>query len=95
MAGDKHNVQGTLAYAQRIAIEEALRGCGYNLSQAAKRLQIGRTTLYKLMEKYESDGAEPGRGLHSRGPETATNDAREVYYIDGIWYLRSPMASLT
>lgn len=95
MAGEKHNVQGTLAYAQRIAIEEALRGCSYNLSQAAKRLQIGRTTLYKLMEKYHIGGMEPGKRLHSRGPETATNDAREVYYIDGIWYLRTPLASST
>lgn len=95
MAGEKHNVQGTLAYAQRIAIEEALRGCGYNLSQAAKRLQIGRTTLYKLMEKYQIGGVEPGRGLHCRGPKTATNDGRQVYYIDGSWYLRNPLASST
>lgn len=95
MAGEKHNVQGTLACAQRIAIEEALRECGYNLSQAAKRLHIGRTTLYKLMEKYRIGGLEPGERLNSRKPKTAINDGREVYYIDGSWYLRTPLASST
>lgn len=92
MVGEKHNVQGTLAYAQRIAIEEALRECGYNVSQAAKHLQIGRTTLYKLMERYQILGVHPRKGLHSREPETANNDGREVYYIDGSWYLRTPLA---
>jgi len=95
MTSEKHNVQGTLAYAQRIAIEEALQACGYNISQAAKRLQIGRTTLYKLMEKYRIGGVEPGERLHFRSPEAAINDGCEVYLLDGSWYLRTPVASST
>lgn len=95
MAGEKHNVQGTLAYAQRIAIEEALQECGYNISQAAKRLQIGRTTLYKLIEKYRIGGVEPAERLHANRPEATINDGREIYFSDGSWYLRTPVAILT
>lgn len=94
MTSEKHNVQGTLAYAQRVAINEALQECGYNISRAAKQLQIGRTTLYKLIEKYRIDGVGSGERLHSRSPETAINDGREIHYIDGSWYLRTPIAGL-
>jgi hypothetical protein len=95
MTSEKHNVRGTLAYAQRVAIEEALQECGYKISQAAKRLQIGRTTLYNLMLKYRIGGVEPGERLDSIRPDTIINDGREVYYLDGSWYLRTPVASLT
>lgn len=95
MTSEKHNVQGTLAYAQRVAIEEALKECGYNMSQAAKLLQIGRTTLYRFMEKYRIGGVEPGERLHASRSETAINDGREIYYLDGSWYLRTPVATST
>lgn len=95
MACDKCNVKGTLAYAQRVAIEEALQECGYNISQAAKRLQIGRTTLYNLMQKYRIGGVAPGDRLHSSKLKPIINDGREVYHLDGNWYLRAAGGSAT
>lgn len=95
MTRDKHNVEGTLAYAQRVAIEEALQQCGYNISQAAKRLQIGRTTLYNLIEKYRIGGVEPGERLHSKRLKSISNYSRQVYYLDGGWYFRKTGACAT
>jgi DNA-binding NtrC family response regulator len=37
---------------ERAAIEKALERCGGNLSEAARRLGIGRTTLYRKLVKY-------------------------------------------
>lgn len=89
IVGDKCNVEGTLAYAQRVAIEEALKECGYNISHAAKRLQIGRTTLYNLMQKYRIVGVEPRERLSSRMLTKPRRDPSEVHYLNGNWYLRS------
>ena len=45
---------------ERRAIEQALQRCGDNLSDAARRLGIGRSTLYRKIEQY---------GLKERRPE--------------------------
>lgn len=46
--GEAHSMQDL----EREAILTALRSCGSNQSEAAKRLGIGRTTLYRKMQKY-------------------------------------------
>jgi hypothetical protein len=47
------NVPGTLAKAQRDAIIIALKECYYSHSAAANRLRIGRSTIYRLIERYQ------------------------------------------
>ena len=42
-----------LAELERNAIRNAIRQCEGNLTQVAKLLGLGRTTLYRKMEKYE------------------------------------------
>lgn len=44
---------GTIAHAKREAIVSAFKATNYNFSAAAAKLEIGRTTLYRLAEKYE------------------------------------------
>jgi transposase-like protein len=46
---------GTLAFAKRRAIIEAVEQCKYNMRAAAERLNIGRSTLYRLLSEYEID----------------------------------------
>lgn len=41
--------------AERTALEEALRSAKGNLSVAAKRLGVARTTLYRMIERHEDD----------------------------------------
>jgi len=41
--------------AERAALEEALRGCSGNVSAAAKRLGVARSTLYRLMRRHGID----------------------------------------
>lgn len=41
--------------AERVALEEALRGCAGNVSGAAKRLGVARSTLYRLMRRHGID----------------------------------------
>ena len=52
----------TMEAAERQAILDALEACGYRQGQAAQRLGVGRTTLYRKMKKY---GIAPRRGLES------------------------------
>jgi transposase len=47
------NVPGTLAKAQRDAIITALADCYYSHSAAAQRLRIGRSTIYRLIDRYQ------------------------------------------
>lgn len=42
----------TMDEARENAIRRALRASGGNVKEAARLLRIGRTTIYKLMEKY-------------------------------------------
>lgn len=49
---EKTPVIQSLEATERNAIEKALQFCGYNLSHCAVLLGIGRTTLYRKMEKY-------------------------------------------
>ncbi len=42
-----------MASAERDAIIAALEACSYHFGDATVRLQIGRSTLYRLMKRYE------------------------------------------
>lgn len=46
------SVAAPLADIEREAIVETLEGCGGNLSEASRRLGIGRTTLYRKLRKF-------------------------------------------
>lgn len=85
-----------MAHAQRAAIQSALRLSGYNLSAAADRLRIGRTTLYRLIEQYQikfdPEARRSGAARRSRSAETSRP---QVTLVDGNWYLveqRDPAA---
>jgi transcriptional regulator of acetoin/glycerol metabolism len=52
MAAD--TVAPTLRAAELLAIQAAVRGCGGNMSLAARQLGIGRSTLYRKL-KAEAD----------------------------------------
>jgi hypothetical protein len=53
MAKQTWRIMGTLAHAEREVIRSTLQACEYKISGTAKRLGIGRSTLYRLMETYE------------------------------------------
>jgi DNA-binding NtrC family response regulator len=59
---------------ERLAIEQALRDCGGNKLAAAKRLQVGRTTLYRKLEEYrDQDAAAVKRPLRFAGALNSQN----------------------
>ena len=43
---------GTFAHAKRAALVSALQDCDYNVAATATRLEIGRSTIYRLFEEY-------------------------------------------
>jgi transposase len=74
------NVPGTLAKAQRDAIINALKDCYYSHSAAAQRLRIGRSTIYRLIERYQIHVPEERR----RRPLFAAATTRTVKGKD-VW----------
>lgn len=78
-----HQIEGTMAHAQRAAIQSALRLSGYNLSAAADRLRIGRTTLYRLILVDE----EARRSGAPRRRRSVAKSQPRVTLVDGNWYL--------
>jgi hypothetical protein len=83
-----YTAEGTMAYAQRIAILSALQSTNHNLSQTARHLRIGRTTLYRLIEDYQIKVDATARRQDCPGRRLASARARSrVRLIDGIWYL--------
>ena len=51
-------VEGSMDQARRGAIVHALAHCNQNVGKAAHRLRISRSTMYRLMEKFEVEGAD-------------------------------------
>ena len=51
----------TLADWERLLIEHALTSTRGNVREAARRLGIGRTTLYRKMERYALEPQRPRR----------------------------------
>jgi transcriptional regulator of acetoin/glycerol metabolism len=46
---------GTLEHAKREAIISALKETNYQMAEAARRLRVGRSTMYRFREMYEID----------------------------------------
>ncbi|HET7838557.1 MAG TPA: sigma-54-dependent Fis family transcriptional regulator [Rectinemataceae bacterium] len=64
----------TLEDSERRIIGEALEACLYNISGAAKRLGIGRNTLYRKMERYGITCPIPEhRPIMEQAPEKAVS----------------------
>jgi hypothetical protein len=83
-------IEGTMAFAQRSAVEAALRDNRSNLSHAARQLRVGRTTLYRLLKRFEIEPDVALREPPSRLASKAARDPRtSVRLIDGAWYLVS------
>lgn len=84
------HVEGTMAYAQREAIERTLLNCSYNLTRSAEQLRIGRTTLYRLVNHYciKIDNAARIKSSKVKriNPSSVTTN---VVLIGGNWYLVS------
>jgi hypothetical protein len=45
--------EGTLVFAQRAAVQDALQTTGHCITRAAERLRVSRSTVYRLMQCYE------------------------------------------
>jgi hypothetical protein len=80
-------VEGTMAHAQRAAVCAALSATNYNLSEAARHLRIGRTTLYRLLQHYAIPIDEVGRRNGGTRRYPAELHEPQVRLIDGVWYL--------
>ncbi|TCP34734.1 helix-turn-helix domain-containing protein [Sphingomonas sp. BK235] len=82
-------IGGTMAAAQRDAIVAALLATDNNLTHAAQRLRIGRTTLYRLIKTYDIMLSE--RAPRRRSPAATTAAAgsggSRVILVEGVWYL--------
>ena len=88
MTTNECEVEGTLAFAQRAAVVAALCENGCNLTHAARQLRVGRTTLYRLIKRFDVDvtvAAEVNVGPTRR--RSATGKQTSVRLVDGIWYL--------
>jgi transposase len=51
-------VEGSMDQARRAALVQALAHCNYNIGKTASRLRISRSTMYRLIEEFEVEGAE-------------------------------------
>jgi len=74
-----------MAFAQRSAIEAALRRSAGNLTLTAGQLRIGRTTLYRLMKAYD---IHPVRSDdHERRAVNGAPETPRVIFVNDSWYL--------
>lgn len=86
-------VEGTMEKAQRDALEAALVACRFNIGAAAARLRVGRSTVYRLLTKYEI--AIPARPQRSQNPleqqglvhALPANDASRIVIREGKLYI--------
>ncbi|MEG3162304.1 helix-turn-helix domain-containing protein [Sphingomonas sp. LB2R24] len=80
---------GTLDWAQRAAIVDALEHCHYCCAKAAKRLECSRSTLYRHVEAFKiptlnvKRGKRPVKHLHTLGEPPK----REVIVLQNGQYL--------
>lgn len=52
LSKDKFDYEGSLIDLEKVVIEQALKRNDFNISYTAKKLGIGRNTLYRKMERY-------------------------------------------
>jgi DNA-binding IclR family transcriptional regulator len=88
-----HAIEGTMAYAQRVAILAALGATNNNLSEAARHLRIGRTTIYRLLEEYQITPTTFAGGRSAACRRSIPDEhAPRVRLVDGVWYLEGAKA---
>ena len=81
-------IEGTMAFAQRAAVEAALRDNRCNMSHAARQLRVGRTTLYRLIKRFEIEvDIMPRTTLPRPGSNATIKAPTSVRLVDGVWYL--------
>lgn len=51
-AGGENSLKDIKSTIEKVALEEALKGCGNNKTHAARKLKISRTMIYKKMHQY-------------------------------------------
>lgn len=51
-------IEGSMDQARRAALVQALAHCNFNIGKTANRLRISRSTMYRLMDEFEVEGAE-------------------------------------
>jgi len=91
-------MEGTLQFAEYKAIVDALAHCNHCRSAAAARLKISRSTLYRLMSKYQICSVSPitaaqaqritqPRDIGTSAFVEPENAAPQVIFEHGVWYL--------
>jgi transcriptional regulator of acetoin/glycerol metabolism len=61
-SGEAATLRGAKAESERLQLLDALTACDWNVVQAAKRLDVSRMTLYRLMKKHGIERAPRGDG---------------------------------
>jgi hypothetical protein len=84
-------IAGTLAKAERDAVLEALVECDYKISNAAARLKIGRSTIYRLIATFEIDIPAKTKRRTARAPASRPAapepPASRIIFRDGKYLL--------
>lgn len=80
---------GTLDWAQRVAIVDALEQCNYCCAKVAKRLECSRSTLYRHVEAFKIPTLSVKRGRRpvKHGHAIAERPKREVIVLQAGQYL--------
>lgn len=79
-------VPGTLAYAERAALSAALEATNFSIKNAAARLRIGRSTIYRLMQRFEI--TVPARTIRVAAPLTS------IKFVPEASVAKQPVQSL-
>jgi transposase len=97
MAKANWKIEGTMASAQRAAIVAALHASSFRVSEAARILGVGRTTIYRLIRVYEIpipqavvDDVRSSPELVARSDARSTRAKAEELKVtlkDGAYYL--------
>lgn len=67
-------IEGTMDKAQRDALLHALEAHDFHMSRAVAQLRIGRSTAYRLMERFEI--SRPDRAAAKAGKEGTRQSAQ-------------------
>ena len=74
---------GSMDQARRRAIIEALVRCDQNVAKAARRLRVGRSTLYRLISEFEVEVVHCTLDAHDRKqPAEAVSPGEDTLQSD-------------
>ncbi len=68
-SGQGGTLRGAKLESERLQVLDALAACGWNVAQAAKRLEVSRMTLYRLMRKHGIERVPRENGGGSGGSD--------------------------